>query len=275
MSRPNRLSNLLLLTLAAFAFPPSGVAQASARCPTPSSWSYPSTSWARSYPACCSQANAGTSDIQQSPINITNVTENTNLTLETSYFSATVPVVDNGHSIEVDYSNPPPGSKPNYVTWNGTQYNLLQFHFHQPNEHQINGAPTGAEQMEVHLVNVHTDAEGNQSFLVIGVLVNKGGANEGFGKILAHIGSSYSLDPVQMLPGTNNVKNPKFYTYTGSLTTPGCAPPITWVVLKEPITFSGEQITSYGNLHSGKYATTSRGVQPAISGLTVNSNFKP
>jgi carbonic anhydrase len=275
MSRPYRLKNLLLVAVAGFAFSLSGVAQNSAQCPNPSSWSYPSTNWATLYPQCCSQANASTKDIQQSPINITTVTENANLTLQTSYFSATVPVVDNGHSIEVDYDNPPPGSKPNYVTWNGTQYNLLQFHFHQPNEHQINGAPTGAEQMEVHLVNVHTDAEGNQSFLVIGVLVNKGAANEGFGKILTHIGRTDSLDPVQMIPGTNNIKNPKLYTYMGSLTTPGCTPPITWVVLKEPITFSEAQLNSYGALHGGKYATTSRGVQTAITGLTVNSNFKP
>jgi len=275
MSRPRCLNNLLLVPLAALAFSLSSAAQV--KCTSDvKGWSYDNVAdWATIYPSCCSQANHGSSDVQQSPINIMSSTENKDLTLEVHYHGVYVPVVDNGHSIEVEYQHTPPGSKTNQIRYNGMVYTLQQFHFHQPNEHQINNDPTDKEHMEVHLVHVHKAADGRDKLLVIGLLVNKGTANEGFGKILAHIGGNENLDPIQMIPGNRNTNQLKFYTYTGSLTTPACDPPVTWVVLKDPITFSAAQIKSYGELHNGKYAKTSRGAQPAITDLKVYSNFKP
>jgi carbonic anhydrase len=277
MLRACHLHNWLLVILVALAFSLSSVAQV--KCTSDvAGWSYDDVSrWATKYPSCCSQTNPGSSDVQQSPINIASATQSADLTLEVNYNGVDVPVVDNGHSIEVEYQHTPPGSKKNQIRYNGKVYALQQFHFHQPNEHQIPGEPKDpkdpkdTQPMEVHLVHQATDGR----LLVIGVLVNQGAANEGFGKILAHIGGHENLNPIQMIPGTHNTNQLKFYTYMGSLTTPACAPPVTWVVLKEPITFSADQIRSYGDLHNGKYAQTSRGPQPAITDLKVYSNFKP
>ena len=53
--------------------------------------------------------------------------------LEFSWSKATGELVDTGHSEQV---NLPPGSS---ITYGGTRYELLQFHFHAPSEHTIDG----------------------------------------------------------------------------------------------------------------------------------------
>lgn len=286
MLRGYHLKSVLLAAMAAFALSLSGVAQdsdqESAQCPKPSSWSYPATKWAEEFSKCCSQTNPETKDIQQSPIDIRSSAER-KLTLAVHYDAADVPVLDKSYTIEVEYEHPAaakpsgtlenkPDAKENYVTYNGEKYTLQQFHFHLPNEHQIKGKPVLAAManMEVHLVH---KAE-NGSLLVIGVLINQKTANEGFGKILANIDGHVNLDPVQMIPGAQNTAGLKFYTYKGSLTTPACAPQVTWVVLKDPITISPAQLTTYKNLNNGKYVGTSRGPQRAIPTLTVERNFE-
>jgi carbonic anhydrase len=268
MWRPSRLKNLLLVILAAFAFSLSSVAQVGV-CTTASCWTYSSptgpSNWGGLTPyAYCTQSNAPTQ--QQSPINVTSPTVNTGLKLASNYAGVQVPVEDTGYTIEADYS---PGSSQNTVTYGGKRYTLLQFHFHEKSEHTING--TGAP-MEVHLVHKASDG----TYLVIGVLINvaaEGGTNEGFHKVREAIEShnqpEQSIDPIQMIPGTANSSSLSFYTYTGSLTTPPCTPGITWIVMKDPIQISQTQFNWY------KYTNSSRGVQPSISGLSLQSNFQP
>ncbi len=136
MLHPCRLKTMLLIVLAAFAFSLSSVAQVGT-CTSASCWSYSSptgpSSWAGLTPfAYCNQANNAAQ--QQSPINIGTPQVNTSLTLAINYNGVQVPVEDLGYTIEADYGS---GSSQNYVTYGGTKYNLLQFHFHQPSEHQI------------------------------------------------------------------------------------------------------------------------------------------
>ena len=49
------------------------------------------------------------------------------------YQAAPLKIVDNGHSIQVNY---PPGS---FITVGGKRYELQQFHFHKPSEEHVNG----------------------------------------------------------------------------------------------------------------------------------------
>lgn len=268
MWRPSLLKNLLLVVLAALAFPLSSVAQVGT-CTTASCWSYSSptgpSNWGGLTPyAYCTQSNAPTQ--QQSPINVASPTVDTNLKLTINYAGVQVPVEDTGYTIEADYS---PGSSRNTVTYGGKTYTLLQFHFHEKSEHTING--TGAP-MEVHLVHKASDG----TYLVIGVLINvpaTGGTNEGYQKVREAIDShnhpEQTIDPIQMIPGTANSSSLSFYTYAGSLTTPPCTPGVTWIVLKDPIQISQTQLNWY------KYTNSSRGVQPTISGLSLQSNFQP
>jgi len=261
MSRPYRHKNVLLVTMAAFAFSLSSVAQAHPA--TESSWSYPSTNWPTEYPDYCSQANSTT---QQSPINIANATFNSALgpLKIDNYTNVNVVVKNNGHTIEAKFDD----QSTNYIVYNNRTYNLNNIHFHQPSEHQING--TGAD-MEVHLVHKATDGSG--AVLVIGVLIKQGGENQGFGKILGGIvsGKEISLNPIQMIPGTKSVTNPNFCTYTGSLTTPPCTPPVTWVVLAKPITISSDQLTKFEGYYKGN---ARQPVQSPITGLSLQKNFQ-
>ncbi len=265
MWRPCRLKNLLLITLAAFAFSVSCAAQT--HHAMKGAWSYPSTNWPNEYRVYCAQQSQQT--IQQSPINLANAKQNTGMSLTFNYTGIPVPVEDTGHYIEVNYGA---GSPQNSVTFNGKTYNLLQFHFHEPSEHTLNGAAPAA--MEVHLVHQATD--GTKKLLVVGVLINKGSASQSnptYDQIIAALNNHNQpapvVNPSGMLPGggqNNGYLASTFYTYTGSLTTPPCTPGVTWVVLTNSIYFSPGEITEY------KYPNTSRGAQPSIPTLLLQTN---
>ena len=261
---PSRLKNLLLITLAVVALSLSSLAQAK---PVKSGWSYPSTNWPTEYRVYCSQQSQQT--IQQSPINLANAKQNMGMSLTFHYNAIPVPVEDTGHDIEVNYGT---GSSQNSVTFNGKTYNLRQFHFHEPSEHTMNGAAPAA--MEVHLVHKATDGSGK--LLVVGVLINQGSAtqtNPTYDQIMTalknHNHPAAAVNPGGMLPGggqNNGSLASTFYTYTGSLTTPPCTPGITWVVLTNSIYFSPGEITEY------KYPKSSRGAQPSIPTLLLQTN---
>ena len=96
----------------------------------------------------------------QSPINI-NVDRavKAELTpLEFLYRPSQLAIVDNGHTIQVNY-----GEGSNLIA-DGRQYRLVQFHFHKPSEEAINGERTD---MVAHLVHQHHDG----SLAVVGVLM--------------------------------------------------------------------------------------------------------
>jgi carbonic anhydrase len=51
------------------------------------------------------------------------------------------------------------------------------------------------------------------------------------------------LDPANLLPA-----NRSYWTYLGSLTTPPCSESVTWILFKEPIEVSPEQLEAFRNL---------------------------
>jgi len=191
---------------------------------------------------------------------------NTNLALAFSYNALAVPVEDMYYTIEADYGS---GSSQNSITFNDVTYNLIQFHFHEPSEHTITGFDPAP--MEVHLIHQAVDKNGitdpNGAKLVIGVLINVGEANTGFGAVMTalkeHNSPMQTIDANQMIPSATSQN---FFTYTGSLTTPPCTPGITWVVMATPITISQAQLDSY------KYPNSSRLLQATIGGINLQSN---
>ena len=66
------------------------------------------------------------------------------------------------------------------------------------------------------------------------------------------------LDPAELLPSDR-----RYYTYMGSLTTPPCSEGVTWIVIKQPLAVSAEQIGVFGHL----YKNNARPVQSANSRL--------
>lgn len=86
----------------------------------------------------------------QSPINLTNFIKADLPPLEFNYQSSTTEILNNGHTIQVNY---PRGSK---YTANKKEFELWQFHFHAPSEHLIEGK---SFPVEAHFV--HFDKNGN------------------------------------------------------------------------------------------------------------------
>jgi carbonic anhydrase len=175
----------------------------------------------------------------QSPINIT-AAQNVNLKdIEFHYESSALNIFNNGHTIQVNYDA---GSS---ITYNEIRYELLQFHFHHPSEHTINGE---AFDMELHFV--HRDANG--SLAVVGVLLKEGETeNAAFASIFDNLPTEKGdplptetqIDANALLPVEH-----LFDTYVGSLTTPPCTEGVRWLVLTTPVLVSAEQLESFASI---------------------------
>ena len=149
-------------------------------------------------------------------------------------------VLNNGHTIQVDCAG---GGN---LALDGKSYELLQFHFHHPSEHTVDGA---AFDMECHFV--HKAADGGLA--VLGVMIAKGAANpalEAIWQVMPTKGGetaigSGMLDPSMLLP-----KDTVTFRYAGSLTTPPCSEVVQWVVFRQAITASADQLAQFAKLFS-------------------------
>ncbi|MFZ1746066.1 MAG: carbonic anhydrase family protein, partial [Nitrospirales bacterium] len=102
---------------------------------------------------------------EQSPIDVKTSHDSEALSpLVFHYQLSPVHVVNNGHTVQVNYRA---GSM---VLFHGEEYELRQFHFHDPSEHHVDGKTYPGE---IHLV--HQDQTGH--LLVIGVLIQIGEHN--------------------------------------------------------------------------------------------------
>ena len=201
----------------------------------------------------------------QSPINI-NIDRAVKAQLnpiEFIYRPSPLSIIDNGHTVMVNY-----GEGSNLMV-DGRQYRLVQFHFHKPSEEAINGERTD---MVAHLVHQHHDG----SLAVVAVLMStikpvsprKYWWGDDSIKENAFINTLWNNVPLvkgktempgvmidinQMLPADKN-----YFTYMGSLTTPPCSENVLWLVLKNPIYVSEEQVKNFDRM----YPMNARPLQP-------------
>lgn len=167
-------------------------------------------------------------------------------------------VIDNGHTVQVNVA------QGNAIQIMGRRYELLQFHFHRPSEERINGRQYD---MVAHLV--HKDSEGRLA--VVAVLLDRGSTHALIQTVWANLPleknelqqAQVTLDLNQLLPESR-----LYYTYMGSLTTPPCSEGVLWMVLKQPVQVSNQQI----NIFSRLYPMNARPVQPAQGRLIKESN---
>ena len=178
---------------------------------------------------------------RQSPINIE---ESATLRgpaepIQFDYSASSASVVNNGHTIQVD----PVGN--NSITVRGSNYQLLQLHFHHPSEERVNFRSFA---MVAHLV--HRNIEGQLA--VVAVLLEPGAANPLINKVWTYMPLD-SGDRVRMPAGIVELaellpKDQRYYQFIGSLTTPPCTEGVLWLVLKQPVTISREQLRLFGQL---------------------------
>jgi carbonic anhydrase len=143
-------------------------------------------------------------------------------------------IENTGHYVEVPYESTKEstlsvGSQPTDV------YKLVQFHFHAPSEHTINGVHYDAE---LHLV--HTNDIGETA--VIGVLLSSSAKGLPiFDTIMANAAlTSTEENEIDLSPEEVNVFDllpfsKGFYRYAGSLTTPACSESVQWFLMKDPV----------------------------------------
>ena len=175
----------------------------------------------------------------QSPINLESAVNADLAPLKFDYKDTPLRIINNGHTIQVNYN---PGS---ILTLDDELYELLQFHFHNPSEHRVRGK---AFPMELHLV--HQSKKG--SLAVIGIFLQKGETNRILQQIWQEMpmkkGSEKTLSNIKINAANLLPKNKDYYRYYGSLTTPPCAETVNWIVLKEPVEISTQQIQKFAKV---------------------------
>jgi carbonic anhydrase len=176
----------------------------------------------------------------QSPIDLSSAIEGDSGDLVIEYGESTLESRDNATTWEhfvVDGHS---------ITYRGDAYALVQFHFHTPSEHAFDGEYAIGE---IHFV--HSDAEGGT--VVMGVLVVESETP------LSHDGNSDVMDLRDLLP-----RSTVHYSYNGSLTIPPFTEGVDWIILKERLPVSLEQLGRF----RGRYGTNNRPIQP-LNGRTV------
>ncbi len=176
--------------------------------------------------------------MRQSPVDIVGAVAGGEIALDIRWQPGDAEVVDNGHTIQVNVAE---GSA---ISLEGREFALLQFHFHHPSEHTVEGS---AAPMDIHFV--HAAAEGDLA--VVGVFLEAGEADPTIQSIWDAIpsdgetpGAVAALDPRALLP-----EGGSYYRYPGSLTTPGCSEIVSWVVMTEAVAVSQDQIEAFAAIY--------------------------
>ncbi len=112
--------------------------------------------------------------VEQSPIDVTNAAPEDLVDIVFDYSDTAVNILNNGHTVQINYDQ---GS---FIEADGKVYNLLQFHFHSPSEHELDGNLTTAE---MHLVHQSDDG----AYAVVGVMITEGDENPAFADIWANM----------------------------------------------------------------------------------------
>jgi carbonic anhydrase len=186
---------------------------------------------------------------RQSPIDIKDGIKVDLEPIKFNYRPSTFRIVDNGHTIQVEVGE-------NAISLTGKTYELVQFHFHRPSEEKVNGQRFD---MVVHLVHKSDDGQ----LAVVAVLLERGTENPFIQTLWNNMPLEKNMpvappttlvDLNTLLPTARN-----YYTYMGSLTTPPCSEGVLWLVMKQPIQVSQDQI----NIFSRLYRNNARPIQPS------------
>ena len=224
----------------------------------PAHWDYggsggPDT-WGRLTPEF-SKCSTGT---RQSPIDIRDGIKVELEPVQFDYKPSGFRVIDTGRTVQVNVD------AGNSIEVMGRRYDLVQFHFHRPSEERVDGKQFD---MVVHLV--HKDMEGRLA--VVAVLLDRGAAQP----LIQSVWNNLPLEkgdevPARTLLNLNDLLPPErsYFTYMGSLTTPPCSEGVLWMVMKQPVPISADQIGIFARL----YPMNARPIQSASGRLIKESN---
>lgn len=186
---------------------------------------------------------------RQSPIDIRDSIKVDLEPIRFDYRPSLFRIVDNGHTVQVEVGE---GS----LTITGKTYDLVQFHFHRPSEEKVNGHRFD---MVAHLVHRADDGK----LAVLAVLMERGSENPFIQTLWNYLPlerqmevspPTATVDINGFLPADRN-----YFTYMGSLTTPPCSEGVLWLVMRQPVQVSPDQLGIFARL----YRNNARPIQPS------------
>lgn len=168
----------------------------------------------------------------QSPVDVSTTSEQDLTNIAFHYQPSEVNILNNGHTAQVNYDA---GS---YIELDGVRYDVLQFHYHAPSEHAVDGKLFAAE---LHIV--HKNADGGLA--VVGILLDEGAQNNAYQPFIDNLPKQNSdvhdagvtINAADLLPPVHTT-----FRYSGSLTTPPCSEGVNWLLMTTPVELSAEQI---------------------------------
>jgi len=179
----------------------------------------------------------------QSPINIQEATTHqVDLPDITFNYNPARSVIQHlGHTVQVAQISENALSTNNHIKVDGQTYDFKQLHFHTPSEHVINNKRFD---LEAHFV--HKDTQGN--IAVVGAVIAEGPQDNVAYKTLI---DSLPIKPSESvrLPEPLNLdtllpQDRRTFRYAGSLTTSPFSTGVKWMLAREPLTFSKQQINA-------------------------------
>jgi len=204
----------------------------------------------------CEDWTIDSEGLEQSPIDIrNNNAQYSNDTMKMEFFLAdnTLPglkVIDDGKSLTCFG----PFSKLRAADMDGNTYEFeaIQFHFHAPAEHTING---GQYELELHIVHQMTEESAKKAnttryLAVVGVFFEltkdfNATPNAFIDALnLPNVGAEFNLNMNDLL-GRELKNMMTFYAYKGSLTTPPCSQTVNWYLFERPLKITQTQLNQF------------------------------
>ncbi|CAN8285559.1 unnamed protein product [Cochlearia groenlandica] len=175
--------------------------------------------------------------------------------LTRDYKPSNATLKNRGHDIMLKF-----GKGSGSIKINGSEYHLLQLHWHSPSEHTLNRKRFA---LELHMVHESK----NGSMAVVTVLY-KIGRPDSFltsleNKLSAITDRSNAEKKIGMIdPKLIKMESENYYRYIGSLTTPPCTQNITWTIVRKVRTVTREQVRLLRVAVHDDSNTNARPVQP-------------
>jgi len=208
----------------------------------------------------------------QSPINLSERSTNKTSVIRSLNFQNTeyfdnIEVKNDGHSVKVSLFNRVKEAKPRL---SGGElignFTLDNMHFHWPSEHTIDGLRYS---LEAHLVfyaegydNLQAALEHPHAVTVVAILFSESDVrkhdnfrviDEAVDKVSTKAGestlSSAGITFANFFPEDKDT----FFTYTGSLTTPGCTEKINWIIYKNPSSISHLDLKDLAHIYTEEH----------------------
>ncbi|MCL2590029.1 MAG: carbonic anhydrase [Betaproteobacteria bacterium] len=195
--------------------------------------------------------------VNQTPINIEGALNAGVKPLKLHYKNGSQTIVNNGHTVQVNVA------AGNTLNLDDKTFELQQFHFHTPSENLVNGK---SFPLEAHFV--YKNSEGELAVLALmfkeGKTVNK--QLEEIWKVMPKekgepVALAKEVDVQALLP-----KHRAYYRFSGSLTTPPCTEGVRWLVLKDALSISKEQVEQFSAV---VHHHNNRPVQPLYGRVIV------